>query len=371
MHENWEVLTSFFPEGWRQIGRSCGAVSRLRGFRSEDALMQTLLLHVAQGYSLRETTTVARAAGLAHISDVALLKRFKQAGPWFRELSLKLLMEAHLPCLPASGLTMCLVDATHVKEPGKTGSCWRIHYALALPSLACRHFSLTATSGPGVGESFRHFPVTATDCLIGDRGYSSTDNVASVSDRQGCVLIRYNPFLLALYTAHGKRMDIARLLARWPARQQSRMWRCAVEHPKGGMIAGRLLAIRKSQTAAAAATKRALRQASRKQYSLKRPVLEYAKYIMVFTTLPEDRFDTELCLEWYRVRWQIELVFKRFKSLAGLGHLPKHDPESSQAWLYGKLFTGLLTEKLIQYGESISPWGYGLASSSPPGEPVA
>lgn len=83
MHENWEVLTSLFPAGWREVGRACGALSRLRGFGSEDELMQTLLLHVAQGYSLRETTTVARAAGLAHISDVALLKRFKRAGLWF------------------------------------------------------------------------------------------------------------------------------------------------------------------------------------------------------------------------------------------------------------------------------------------------
>ncbi len=92
---------------------------------------------------------------------------------------------------------------------------------------------------------------------------------------------------------------------------------------------------------------------------------------MVFTTLPEDRFPSELCVEWYRVRWQIELVFKRFKSLAGLGHLPKHDPESSQAWLYGKLFTSLLTEKLIQYGEAISPWGYVLAAPSSSAKPVA
>lgn len=371
MNENWEVLTSLFPDGWREVGHACGALRRLRGFRSAEALMRTLLLHVAQGYSLRETTTVARAAGLAHISDVALLKRFKQAGPWFRELSVRLLTETHLPRLKAAGLTMGLVDATHVKEPGKTGSCWRIHYALTLPLLTCRHFSLTSNTGAGVGESFLHFPITANDCLMGDRGYSRPDNVAYVSDRHGFVLIRYNPLQLALQTPAGKRMDIARLLARWPAHQRSRMWRCTVMHPEGGRIAGRLLAVRKSQTAIALATKRVLRQASKKQYTLKRPVLEYAKYVMVFTTLPEDRFEPALCLDWYRVRWQIELVFKRLKSLAGLGHLPKHDPASSQAWLYGKLFTGLLTQRLIQYGESIAPWGYRLPAPQPPPEPVA
>ena len=40
-------------------------------------------------------------------------------------------------------------------------------------------------------------------------------------------------------------------------------------------------------------------------------------------------------LEWYRLRWQVELVFKRFKSLAQLGHVPKYDDDSAKAWLYG------------------------------------
>ena len=54
----------------------------------------------------------------------------------------------------------------------------------------------------------------------------------------------------------------------------------------------------------------------------------------------------------------MELVFKRLKQIAQLGHLPKHDQESSQAWLYGKLFVALLTEKLIQAASAFSPWGY-------------
>jgi hypothetical protein len=50
------------------------------------------------------------------------------------------------------------------------------------------------------------------------------------------------------------------------------------------------------------------------------------------------------------MRWQIELVFKRLKSLAQLGHVPKHDDRSSRAWLYGKLLVTLLTQKLIRIG---------------------
>ena len=78
--------------------------------------------------------------------------------------------------------------------------------------------------------------------------------------------------------------------------------------------------------------------------------------------VPEVEFSAADVLEWYRTQWQVELVFKRFKSLAVLGHLPKHDEHSARAWLYGKLFVALLVEKLIGHARAISPWGYELGS---------
>ena len=93
----------------------------------------------------------------------------------------------------------------------------------------------------------------------------------------------------------------------------------------------------------------------------KRPqpqTLEFARYVIVFTTFPEASFSAGKVLAWYCVRWQVELVFKRFKSLAQLGHLPKHDDKSVKAWLYGKILVALLVEKLIHHANAISPRGY-------------
>ena len=62
-------------------------------------------------------------------------------------------------------------------------------------------------------------------------------------------------------------------------------------------------------------------------------------------------------------------MFKRFKSLAQLGHVPKYDDDdddSAKAWLYGKLFVALLVEKLIHHGRAISPWGYDVPAPAPP-----
>ena len=86
----------------------------------------------------------------------------------------------------------------------------------------------------------------------------------------------------------------------------------------------------------------------------------FAGYVLVFTTLSEVEFEPQTILDWYRLRWQIELVFKRFKQIAQLGHLPKNDPQSARAWLYGKLFVALLVEKLLAHANSVSPWGYPL-----------
>lgn len=123
-------------------------------------------------------------------------------------------------------------------------------------------------------------------------------------------------------------------------------------------INGRLCIIRKSQTAIDQTIKKLKREAVRKQKKLNGTTEFFARYVMLFTTLPQKEYPMESLLDWYRFRWQIELVFKRLKSLAGLGHLPKHDEVSARAWLYGKLFTGLLVEKLMFYAKALSPRGY-------------
>ena len=122
-------------------------------------------------------------------------------------------------------------------------------------------------------------------------------------------------------------------------------------------IAGRVCAIRKSQEA----IKQAQRRLKEKQQAGKSggpATRQYAQYVLVFTTLPSAAASTEQILEAYRLRWQVELTFKRLKSIAQMGHVPKHDDQSSRAWLYGKLFLALLSQKLARVGSAISPWGY-------------
>ena len=65
------------------------------------------------------------------------------------------------------------------------------------------------------------------------------------------------------------------------------------------------------------------------------------------------------------------MLFKRLKSVVQLGHVPKQDDQSSRAWLYGKLFVALLSQKLTRIGNDLSPWGYYLAEQASHPESVA
>src|SRR5215469_18043380 len=129
------MLAALLPSGWRQMGRESGAVARLRTFPSPDVLLRMLLLHVARGYSLRETVVRAKLANWSKISDVALLKRFRNSEEWLRFLCVELLRE-NVACRleEAISRTIRIVDGTIVREPGKTGSQWRTLYGLRLPS---------------------------------------------------------------------------------------------------------------------------------------------------------------------------------------------------------------------------------------------
>ena len=359
MDEDWDLLASFFPRRWRELALETSALKGLRQDKGEENFLRTLLIHLGCGCSLRETVVRAREAKLADLSDVALLKRLRKSGEWLHHLCVELFEERGLNQSHSGGTPLRLIDATLVKEPGPTGSLWRVHYSLDWPSLRCSFFHLTATEGEGTGESLCHFPLGLGEYLLADRGYSNATSIHYVAAQGAFLTVRLNPQGLRIDDEHGRRFDLVKRLAKVRQTQQVEVWPAQIPgRADGDVVRGRICVIRKSAAAIATSIAKLRRKASKNGTVLQADTLVYAEYIMVFTTFPGDEFPAEQVLESYRIRWQIELVFKRFKQIAGLGHLPKHDEQSSKAWLYGKLFVALLTEKIMVQAESFSPWGY-------------
>ena len=370
MDEDWPLLLSMMPSGWQELARETQALKGLRQDKDVSVCLRILLLHLACGYSLRETAVRAREAQLADLSDVALLKRLRKSKNWLQALCCRLLEEQATLTRPVIGLSLRLIDATVVQEPGPTGSTWRIHYSLRWPQLSCDYFELTPAQGKGNGESLTHFPVQGGEHLLADRGYSNYASVQHVAAHGAVVTVRLNPQAVRLVDAAQKLFALRQKLRSLKKTSQVGCWPVALTGAAGQTpVAGRLCVLRKSQAAIAKARATAIRSANRNGHALQPATLLYAEYVMVFTTAPPS-LTAQQILEIYRLRWQIELVFKRFKQLAQLGHLPKEDEESSKAWLYGKLFVALLAERLIQRAESFSPWGYDVAAT-PESKPLA
>jgi hypothetical protein len=358
LDEDWKILVGLLPPDWELEARRSGAVARLRGFDSLNAVLRALLLHVGCGYSLRETAVRAKATGLAEVSDVTLLNRLRQAEGWLQSLCQGLLAETGVRWRgPEPPRRLRAVDGTVIKEPGKTGSLWRLHYSLRLPELSCDYFALTATEGRHTAEHFGRLPAQPGDLILADRGYSHAAGVAGLVRQGADVIVRLNTSVLPLFRASGERLALLPLLRRLRTAGkvvQEPVW---VRH-RDQRLPGRLCVLRKTQHAIAMAERRLTRWEQKHQQKARSETRQYARYVMVFTTLPESEMSAAEVLEHYRFRWQIELVFKRLKGLLAMGHLPKYDDQSSRAWLYGKLLVALLTQKLVRLGLNFSPWGY-------------
>ena len=88
------------------------------------------------------------------------------------------------------------------------------------------------------------------------------------------------------------------------------------------------------------------RKESKKQLTISPETFTFNEYMVVATSL-DDSFSIDEIIALYRYRWQVELYFKRLKSILDYGELPKKSEKSIFAWLNGKLMVALLIESML------------------------
>jgi hypothetical protein len=327
-----ELLCRFMPEGWKEKAKETGALKRARGIPNAEGLLRVLLIHLANGDSLMETAVRAHEAGLARVSDVAVMKRLRASEEWLRGLAERIRAGITRPEFRWKRRVV-IVDATPVSEPGSTGTDWRIHDAMNRSDWQCRYFEWTEHRG---GETWKRFPIHPEEVGMGDRIYATPVRVAHGVKNGGEVLVRLNRQSLPLYTPTGQRLRVLPRV-RGVTVRKPKEWPARVKGPEGREIEGRFLAVRRSRKATQRERARWQKRARRNQKSVSPQSLQAAADLLRWTPLGPE-YPISLILEMYRLRWQMELAFKRFKSILGLGHLPKKDPPGSRAWLHGKRF---------------------------------
>lgn len=360
--QSWNLLRTLLPRDLEQIARETGLVRRLRGFESTELLTRLLLMH-GSGLSLEQTSLRANEHGLAQTSAVALHGRLKISATFFERLCAFVqdglrehLGENRWP----QGWKFRAIDATEVSEPGPTGSRWRVHYSLRLPELVCDHFEL---SDSAQGESLRHWKIASDEVVLADRAYSHRQPLAQLIGSGTHFVVRLNSGLFPLEKADGRALNLLRLLRPLEV-GIARSWQVFFSSDSARHRV-RLCAIKKSSQAAQVSREKARRRAQRDGSLMEEQTLLLADYVLVLTNLDPGPWKAPVVLELYRCRWQVELAFKRLKSLLQLGHLPKRDPCTARAWMQVKLLLALMIEKLLYQAEFIFPWGYDLGAIKP------
>ena len=365
MPEAWEILRQWLPADLEQIAWQSGFFQRARGLQNAEQWLRLILMHVAGGLSLEQTVVRAHELGLPKVSAVALFKRLRGAHDWLLELTRHLQRDqqrlwGQYRASPAPQ-RLRVIDATDIQEPGSTGTALRLHYSLQLPELCCDYFELTDKRG---GEKLGRFQFAAGEWILADRGYSHRAGAALVLQAGAQLIVRWNPSLFPLESDHGEAFDpVAEVkgmplgeVRHWPVwfnweKQRYRLWVCA---------------IRKSQEAAERARKKVLLKArSNGTKVVQSRSLALSEFTFVLSSLSPEQFAPTAVLDLYRCRWQVELAFKRLKSLLAAGHVPKHDDGSAKSWMQAKILSALLIERVLGEGNFFFPWGYAIRGGKP------
>lgn len=353
---DWEMIIAQLPPMWQTMAQTHRLFPKIfpdhMGTKIKDVEvpLRLILHHVGTGASLKVTTAAAAAADLVDISHVGLHKWMVKIGPYLADLCGHMAYDNSVFASERwAGYEVMAVDASVLTCPGAKGTTARVHYAVRLADLHPVEIQVTDYTG---GETYRRFEAVCDQLWMGDRGYANPPGIAFIKDSGAEVLVRHNYGSLPLYNLKGQCFDVRKQLSRLQSPGTMREWNvwvCPRDHEP---IRGRLCAIRLPEDKAKEAQERTRREQGK---SVTEEMLEAAKYVVLFTTVPTSRLDTVQILELYRLRWQVELFIKRDKSIGDLDELPNFKLETIYSWICAKTLLLLITRKIASSQVSIPP----------------
>lgn len=354
--DDWDLVTSLLPSNWEQLAHEHRQLETKFGnakITNAGDLLRLILVHAAADLPLRQTVALVAEAGGPDISPMRLHKKMVRAADYLHAL-VTALVQAPMGLSPErwSGYAVSAVDATVISRPGSVNGDARIHHRMRLSDL--KYLQVRST-GIDEGETLCGFDFDEGELVVGDRGYCNARGVAFVVDQGADVLVRLNRTSMPLLAVDEKTpIDVMTLLRSIPARGVHENF-VVVPYKQGRntrMIHGRLCITRLPEHEAEKARQRARKEQGAK---VSANTLEAAAYVVLFTTTPWQRLSAAQCIELYRLRWQVELQFKRWKSICGFDRMPNFRPDTIASWLYAKILAAVLLEKLASLKSELFP----------------
>jgi hypothetical protein len=347
---DFDNLMAFMPEGWEGKAKELGALQRARNVKTAEELLKLILLYLTEGKSFAGTSALLRMGGDIELNKIGVYKRIRSSAEWLKWLCENFyrnngLLAEKPPWL--KGKQVCLVDASEDVICGSRKSYFRLHYCLDLFTLGMRELKVTDIK---TGETLTNFTQFGkNDIVIGDRIYGTIPGMQYLQEQQSGFVLRLRAHAFTAYTEQGRKINLLGRLRGLKA-GESRSFEVWYLH-KGEYVPLRICARRKDHDSERAGLKRLIKNNLHKKHGAEVSELQsaYNRYIIVATSLSETISAAQV-LELYRMRWQIELQFKRLKSLFQYNEIPVKLDQTAHAWFYGKLLLAALCERLVNEG---------------------
>jgi hypothetical protein len=348
--EDWKYLCQYLPENLSELAKATGTVRRWRKLKSGEELLRVILAYAMEDLSLRSTAAWSSQAAL-ELKDTSVLHRLRKAPPLLERVLAHLLTQ-RLRAEAAPGPEFRINDATVLSIPGSEGTDWRLHVVYDPAQCCLRRVEITDHQG---GERLDRDRPRPGDVVCGDRGLAHARGIHAVSEAGAYVLLRMHWQNIRLQDARGQPVDMDQRLKRAEHGETGTIIYVPLEHKTP--VRARLLLRPLPSEAASRHRQRLRRNAAKKGRTPSATALRLAGYFCVLTTLPEDLASDDVVLELYRLRWQIELFFKRCKGLLHFDQLRAFDPRLVRTYCLAKLIEVALIQCLHEEAITFSPWG--------------
>jgi hypothetical protein len=351
---DWQTLLSYLPADYEALAvahKQLNTQWSNAKIASAAVLLRFIFLHVGANLPLRQTVSVMAKGGGPKISPVRLHYKMRHAQPFLAALVGRMASDLQREAVPErwGGYEMVCVDGSSISGPGSDGTDVRLHVVLRLSDLRVLDTHITSVSE---GETLRRFSWNEGQLVIADRGYSNPPGVAWVVEHGADVLVRLNRSSLPVFDEDDEKGDDGPQIDVLAWCRELRGHRATerpaiVTHREGARkvrkVRGRLIGFRLPEVQAEEA-----RERTRREYgsSLTEEHLEAAAYVLLFTTAPAARLTAARCVEAYRLRWQVELQLKRWKSICHFDKLPNYRDDTMLSWVTAKVLLGLLLDSI-------------------------
>lgn len=335
----FEEILQDLPSELTDLAKECGAFCRGRQIKNVPQLLQVVLLYCGLDFSLRETAGILTLSGTT-ISDQAIKERLDGCRVW-----LSLVLRKMLPGLPLEiegqiGRRWLLIDGSTVQVPGARGTSYRIHLSWDWVKQEIVEIQITDAK---TGESLKLYEIVAGDIVTADRGYCRFEDCHYVLNQAGEIVIRYAAHQLTLVDEEGGKIDLAGQLWETEGNLYTRRVRMKKDAQERQLY---LHCFRLPPEKAAQARRKKKAKAKADKRVLRKETLEYAEWTMILTSFEPTEISAAEIGKMYRLRWQIEIVIKRLKSVIEIDKLrSKIKSQLSEVYLLGKSIYALLIAK--------------------------